>query len=90
MEITLSSLLIIICGMSLVLFAAMGIDKSLAKRGAWRIPEKTLFALAVFGGALGGIVGMYTFRHKTKHTTFKVGMPLMLAVNIAAVIYLIK
>lgn len=90
MEMTLSSLLVIICGMSLVLFAAMGTDKALAKRGAWRIPEKTLFALAVFGGALGGIVGMYMFRHKTKHTTFKVGMPLMLAVNIAAVIYLIK
>ncbi len=90
MEITLSSLLVIICGMSLVLFAAMGIDKALAKRGAWRIPEKTLFLLAILGGALGGIIGMQLFRHKTKHTSFKIGFPIMFAVNIAAVIYLIK
>ena len=89
MEITISTLLTIIGGMSFLLFAMMGIDKSLAKRGAWRIPEKTLFLLALLGGALGGIIGMYFFRHKTRHTSFKAGLPMLLIVNIACCIALI-
>ena len=48
-------------------FALMGIDKWKAKRGAWRISEKTLFLPAVLGGCVGCILGMRTFRHKTKH-----------------------
>ncbi|MBQ7092475.1 MAG: DUF1294 domain-containing protein [Clostridia bacterium] len=89
MEITISTLLTIIGGMSFLLFAMMGIDKSLAKRGAWRVPEKTLFLLALLGGALGGIIGMYFFRHKTRHTSFKAGLPMLLIVNIACCIALI-
>lgn len=89
MEITISALLTIIGGMSFLLFAMMGIDKALAKRGAWRVPEKTLFLLALLGGALGGIIGMYFFRHKTRHTSFKAGLPMMLIVNIACCIALI-
>ena len=89
MEITISTLLTIIGGMSFLLFAMMGIDKSLAKRGAWRVPEKTLFLLALLGGALGGIIGMYFFRHKTRHTSFKAGLPMLLIVNIACCIDLI-
>ena len=89
MEITISALLTIIGGMSFLLFAMMGIDKSLAKRGAWRVPEKTLFLLALLGGALGGIIGMYFFRHKTRHTSFKAGLPMLLIVNIACCIALI-
>ena len=89
MEITISTLLTIIGGMSFLLFAMMGIDKSLAKRGAWRVSEKTLFLLALLGGALGGIIGMYFFRHKTRHTSFKAGLPMLLIVNIACCIALI-
>ena len=89
MEITISALLTIIGGMSFLLFAMMGIDKALAKRGAWRLPEKTLFLLALLGGALGGIIGMYFFRHKTRHSSFKAGLPMMLIVNIACCIALI-
>ena len=89
MEITISALLTIICGMSFLLFAMMGIDKALAKRGAWRVPEKTLFLLALLGGALGGIIGMYFFRHKTRHASFKAGLPMLLIVNIACCIALI-
>lgn len=89
MEITISTLLTIIGGMSFLLFAMMGIDKALAKRGAWRVPEKTLFLLALLGGALGGIIGMYFFRHKTRHTSFKAGLPMLLIVNIACCIALI-
>lgn len=73
--------------MSIVTFAAMGIDKSAAKAGTRRIPEKTLFGLALFGGALGGLFGMRVFHHKTKHASFKIGMPLLLIFNIAAYIF---
>ena len=89
MEITISALLTIIGGMSFLLFAMMGIDKALAKRGAWRVPEKTLFLLALLGGALGGIIGMYFFRHKTRHASFKAGLAMLLIVNIACCIALI-
>ena len=59
-------------------FALMGIDKSRAKRHAWRIPEKTLFLCAILGGSLGTTAGMYFFHHKTKHWYFKYGMPAIL------------
>jgi len=59
-------------------FLLMGIDKGRAKREAWRISEKTLFLPAVLGGALGGILGMRLFRHKTKHWYFRFGFPLLL------------
>ena len=89
MQISISLLLIFMAGMSFVLFAMMGIDKALAKRGAWRVPERTLFALALFGGALGGLIGMYLFRHKTRHTSFKAGLPILLGINVACCIALI-
>lgn len=79
--------LLVMLIMSAVTFAAMGIDKSAAKAGTRRIPEKTLFGLALFGGALGGILGMSIFRHKTKHASFKIGMPLLLIFNIASYIF---
>ena len=63
-------------------FAMMGIDKSRAKRGAWRIPEKMLFLVSALGGSIGTWVGMYFFHHKTKHWYFVVGMPLILLVQI--------
>lgn len=56
-------------------FAAMGIDKAKAKADAWRIPEKTLFGIAILGGSLGVWSGMKQFRHKTKHWYFKYGIP---------------
>lgn len=62
--------------------AMMGIDKSRAKRGAWRIPEKTLFFVSALGGSIGTWAGMYFFHHKTKHWYFVVGMPLILIVQI--------
>ena len=90
MEITISTLLTIIGGMSFVLFAMMGIDKALAKRGAWRVPEKTLFLLALLGGALGGIIGMYFFRHKTRHWYFVYGIPAILLLQIALVMFVLN
>ena len=59
-------------------FLLMLIDKRKAIRHRWRIPEKTLFLTAAIGGSVGSIMGMYTFRHKTKHLQFTLGMPAIL------------
>ena len=67
-------------------FLFMGADKRRAKKRTWRIPESTLFILAVIGGSLGSIVGMYVFRHKTRHWYFVVGMPLILIIQVALVV----
>lgn len=63
-------------------FILMLVDKIKAKKNLWRIPEATLFLVAAIGGSIGSILGMYTFRHKTKHIKFIVGMPVILAVQI--------
>ena len=67
-------------------FILMLVDKIKAKKNLRRIPEATLFLVAVIGGSIGSILGMYTFRHKTKHIKFIVGMPLILAVQVIACI----
>lgn len=76
--------------MSLVAFCAMGWDKMQAKRHAWRVPEKTLFLLAFLMGGIGGSLGMYVFRHKTKHWYFAVFFPLFALAQIALMVFLLK
>lgn len=71
-----------------IALALMGIDKSRARRGAWRIPEKTLFLSALLGGSIGAILGMQAFRHKTKHWYFQYGMPLILIVQILGGVFI--
>ncbi len=66
-------------------FAAYGIDKRKAIRNAWRIPERTLLLLAVVGGSIGAILGMRFFHHKTRKPKFRIGLPLILVLQIAAV-----
>ncbi|MBR4290606.1 MAG: DUF1294 domain-containing protein [Oscillospiraceae bacterium] len=68
-------------------FLLMLADKLKAKRGAWRIPEKTLLGVAAAGGSIGALAGMYTFRHKTKHIRFTLGIPLILAVQIGLTVW---
>ena len=68
-------------------FLAMFIDKHKAKRGAWRIPEKTLFIITLLGGGFGTIAGMYLFRHKTKKLYFTIGFPVILITEIALIVY---
>ena len=63
-------------------FILMLVDKIKAKKNLWRVPEATLFLVAAVGGSVGSILGMYTFRHKTKHIKFIVGMPVILAVQV--------
>ena len=67
----------------------MLIDKIKAKKKRWRIPEATLFLVAAVGGSIGSLIGMYAFRHKTKHMSFVAGMPLILAVQIVACILIL-
>lgn len=62
-------------------FLLMGVDKYRAKKGRWRISEMRLLSVAFLGGALGVLIGMSVFRHKTKHSKFKIGVPLLLLFN---------
>ncbi len=64
---------------------SMLIDKRRAIKNKWRIPEKTLFLIAVIGGSVGSIAGMRLFRHKTKHWYFAYGMPAILIVQIVII-----
>ena len=77
-----------LAAINLVTFLVYGIDKLRAKRGAWRIPEKTLFLLPLLGGSVGAIAGMRVFHHKTKHWYFKYGLPLILLLQLALVVWL--
>lgn len=75
---------------NLTAFSLMGIDKRKAIKGAFRIPEATLFTVALIGGSIGSIVGMYTFRHKTRHFTFVYGMPAILILQIVLIILIMN
>ncbi len=69
-------------------FALMGIDKGRAKKGKSRIPEKRLFGAAALGGALGALLGMRLFHHKTLHRSFMLGMPALLLFNLTVYVFL--
>ena len=77
-----------LAAINVVTFLVYGIDKWRAKRGAWRISEKTLFLLPILGGSIGAIAGMKVFHHKTKHWCFQYGLPLILILQIALVVWL--
>ena len=69
-------------------FAVYGWDKLCAKRGMWRVPERILLLLALLGGSVGALTAMAIFRHKTRHLKFRYGVPLILILQIAGLIYL--
>lgn len=71
---------------NIVTFFVYGIDKRKAKRNRFRIKEATLLTFALIGGSVGALLGMYTFRHKTKKWYFKFGVPLILVLQIVLVI----
>ena len=73
---------------NLAAWGLMGADKHRAKKHAWRIPERTLFAVALLGGSLGAILGMYLWHHKTKHWYFVIGMPLILVAQILVCVWI--
>ena len=68
----------------------MLVDKIKAKKNLWRIKESTLILSAVLGGSIGALAGMYTFRHKTKHPKFTVGIPVILVLQVVAAILIAK
>ena len=86
---SLSLLIVYIIAVNIIGFALMGNDKRRARKNAFRIPEATLFAIALFGGSLGSVLGMHLFRHKTKHWYFKWGMPIILILQIALAVFLV-
>lgn len=79
--------LVFICIMNIIAFASMGIDKQRARKGQWRISERTLVLLALIGGSAGTLTGIYVFRHKTRHRKFTVGVPAILVLQLAAACY---
>lgn len=85
----LRNVIIYIIAINIITFFAMFIDKKKAQHGSYRISEKTLFTLVLLGGGIGGIAGMYIFRHKTQKTKFVVGFPAILIFEIIVSIYFI-
>ena len=73
-----------------VAFVLMLVDKVKAKKNRWRIPERTLIGFAALGGSIGALLGMYTFRHKTKHLKFTLGVPAILIAQIALAIWIFQ
>ena len=69
-------------------FYIMYSDKKKAKNGEYRIREKTLFLIAILLGGIGVYLGMYKFRHKTKHLSFTVGIPFCIILNITCIYYI--
>ena len=73
-----------------VAFLLMLVDKQSARKKLWRIPESTLLLTAAIGGSIGALAGMYTFRHKTRHLKFTLGIPAILIAQIAGVFLLLR
>lgn len=70
-------------------FILFGMDKSAARRGAWRIPESILMLIAAIGGCLGCFLGMHAFHHKTRHAKFRIGLPLILICWAALIVFIL-
>lgn len=82
-------LTIYVCVINLVAFCVYGKDKKRARRSEWRTPESTLFILAIAGGSIGALLAMYIFHHKTRKKAFKIGIPLILLVQLLLVLALV-
>ena len=74
---------------NLFAFIIMYIDKHRAINKKWRISEKNLFLISTLGGSIGIIAGMYTFRHKTKHKKFTIGIPIIFIIEFISISYII-
>ena len=81
--------LIYLAVINVVTFFMYGIDKWKAKNSKWRIRETALLGLAVLGGSIGAWLGMKVWRHKTQHKKFKYGVPAIIIVQLALIVYFI-
>jgi uncharacterized membrane protein YsdA (DUF1294 family) len=83
----MNTAMIYILIMNIIGFCLMGLDKHRARTRQWRVPENILFGAALLGGSAGAWAGMYVFHHKTRHWYFVVGIPLILAAQLALAFY---
>lgn len=83
---TIQNIIIYLICINVFTFFMMWLDKKKAKKGKWRIPENTLLLLVLLGGGIGGIAGMYTFRHKTQKAKFVIGFPAILICEILLIV----
>ena len=81
-------LLSCIIGVNVITFVVYGIDKLKAKKGKWRVPETTLLLLAIVGGSVGAWCGVKVWHHKTMYAKFKYGIPLIMAVQVGLLLWL--
>lgn len=81
-------LLVWLVVINLLTFIVYGADKRRARKGKWRVPEKTLFLLPLLGGSIGALLGMRVFHHKTKHWYFVWGIPAILLAQIALAVWI--
>ena len=82
-------LLLYLVAVNLVTFLIYGIDKFKSKRARWRVPEATLLWLAAVGGSIGAWLGMKLWHHKTAHKKFKYGIPLIIIIQAAIVLWIL-
>lgn len=82
-------LLVWLAVINLLTFIVYGEDKRRARKGKWRVPEKTLFLLPLLGGSVGALLGMRVFHHKTKHWYFVWGVPAILLAQLALAVWLL-
>ncbi|MBQ4214710.1 MAG: DUF1294 domain-containing protein [Bacteroidales bacterium] len=87
METNTSTIILYLLAINIAAFIAFGIDKYKAKRDKWRVPESTLLTMAVLGGSIGALAGMKIWRHKTLHNKFRIGIPVILALQIIVIIW---
>ena len=83
---SIKNIIIYLIIINIISFLAMFIDKKKAEKEKWRIKESTLLLLSIFGGSIGGILGMYIFHHKTKKPRFYVGLPVISVLQILLII----
>lgn len=83
---SIKNIIIYLIIINIISFLAMFIDKKKAEKEKWRIKESTLLLLSIFGGSIGGILGMYIFHHKTKKPRFYVGLPVIIVLQILLII----
>lgn len=86
---TYNFVIIVIAAVNLLSFTLFGIDKWKAKRHLWRIPESVLLLSAAIGGSIGALLAMFLFRHKTQHKKFTIGVPVILALQIAGILLIL-
>ena len=79
-------LVIYLLTVNLLAYLLMGVDKKRAREGRWRVSEKALLLTAAAGGSVGAALGMISFRHKTKHLKFTLGVPLILLLQAGAAV----